>query len=74
MLENCFMQASWQKCGVCESRAAAIFMVVREGARTAKEYVCATCFQGVQEQMVGGVEAVSLQEWKEIEDSGNAEG
>jgi len=48
-------------------------MVVRQGERTAKDYVCVTCFEGVQEQIHdASVEAVSLQEWKEIQD--NAKG
>ena len=71
MLENLFMQASWQKCTVCEAEAAAIFMVMRQDARTAKDYVCMNCFEAVQEYWgdAGLVEAVSLQEWKEVVDN-----
>ena len=71
MTENLFLSANCQKCGVCEMEAAVIFMVMRQDARTAKDYVCMSCFEAVQEYWgdAGLVEAVSLQEWKEVVDN-----
>ena len=68
MLENLICS---EKCGVCEAEAAAIFMVMRQDARTAKEYVCMDCFVAVQEHWgnAGLVEAVSFQDWKEVVDN-----
>jgi protein-arginine kinase activator protein McsA len=73
------MRFTAERCEICQKREAALFMVVRQakvagGDRVAKAHVCCTCFELAEARDVAMVEAVSLQEFREVRETWNLGG
>ena len=64
-----FLGLSGERCGICERRRAALFMVIRDHVRAAKAHVCLICFELARERALATVEAVSLQDYKEVQET-----
>jgi hypothetical protein len=56
------------KCELCGDREARVFMVARD-VTTAKAHVCLECFEELQEVPGGTMESVSLQDYREANET-----
>ena len=65
------MQVERNMCELCGKREATMFMVVHDG-KTAKAHVCMECFEELREVPGGTMESVSLQDYRETAERGEA--